>query len=87
MCMSSLIVLGMDIKGQIQTRREALGLSKHGLSLKLGLSNDYIGKVEAGAWDPSLSTLRQLAEFFRAQGQPFSAEVEALLGLSASTAA
>ena len=77
----------MDIKSQIQTRREALKLSKHALSLRLGLSNDYIGKVEAGAWDPSLSTLRQLAEFFRSEGQPFSEELEALLGLPTQSAA
>ena len=72
----------MDIKSEIKRSREALGLTRNALSVRLGLDNTYIRKVEAGEIDPALATLRKLGRFFRAQGQPFSDQLEQLLGLA-----
>lgn len=60
-------------------------MTKHGLSLQLGYSNDYLGKLECGHLEPRLSRLRELAVFFREQGHPFESELEAALGIACET--
>ncbi len=42
--------------------RQAKGLSQAELAKRAGLSREYINKIEAGKYDPPLSTITALAE-------------------------
>lgn len=42
--------------------RQAKGLSQAELAKRAGLSREYINKIEAGKYDPPLSTINALAE-------------------------
>ena len=41
--------------------RQAKGLSQAEVAKRAGLSREYINKIEAGKYDPSLSTINALA--------------------------
>lgn len=45
----------------IRFKRESIGLSARGLSLRAGLSPAYVHKLEAGLLDPSLAIFARLA--------------------------
>lgn len=49
----------------IKAYREARGLSARALSLESGLSESYVGKVEAEAIDPSVSSFARIAKTLR----------------------
>jgi transcriptional regulator with XRE-family HTH domain len=42
--------------------RTAKGLSQAALAERVGLSREYINKIEAGKYDPPLSTINALAK-------------------------
>ena len=42
--------------------RKEKGLSQAGLAEKAGLTREYVNKIEAGSYDPSLSTINALAK-------------------------
>lgn len=52
----------MDFGKEVRRRREALGLTLEQLAERAGLTPNYIGGVEAGRRDPSLSTILSLAK-------------------------
>jgi len=41
----------------LRTRRHALGLSQEAFAEKVGLSKNYIGNLERGEYEPSVTTL------------------------------
>jgi predicted transcriptional regulator len=47
--------------------REKYGLSQRGLAKVSGVSHVTIARIEAGAFDPRLSTLRSLAKALKAR--------------------
>jgi transcriptional regulator with XRE-family HTH domain len=47
---------------EIRRLRQALGLTLEELAKRCGVSPNYIGSIENGHRDPSLSTIRALAE-------------------------
>jgi transcriptional regulator with XRE-family HTH domain len=49
----------------VRRRREALGLTLEQLAERAGLSPNYVGTIENGRRDPSLSTVLALAKGFR----------------------
>jgi transcriptional regulator with XRE-family HTH domain len=49
----------------IRRKREGLGLTLEELAERSGLSPNYVGSVENGRRDPSLSTILALAKGFR----------------------
>ncbi len=55
----------MSFGQTIRRRREALGLTIEQLAERSGLSPNYVGSVENGKRDPSLSTILGLAKGFR----------------------
>lgn len=46
----------------VRAAREAAGLSKRQLSLAAGLSESYVGKVEAGHLNPTIGAFARIAE-------------------------
>ncbi len=64
---------------ELRRRRQARGLSLDGLGEAAGLTPNYVGSIELGRRDPSLSTMIRLA---RAIGS----EIGELLGLPDMTA-
>ena len=55
----------MSFGREIRRRREALGLTIEELAERAGLSPNYVGTVENGRRDPSLSTILALAKGLR----------------------
>lgn len=55
----------MSFGNTVKRRREALGLTLEQLAERAGLSPNYIGTVENGRRDPSLSTVLALAKGLR----------------------
>ena len=55
----------MSFGSTIRRRREALGLTLEQLAERAGLSPNYVGTVENGRRDPSLSTVYALAKGLR----------------------
>ena len=55
----------MSFARTIRKRREALGLTLEQYAERCGLSPNYIGSVENGRRDPSLSTVLALAKGLR----------------------
>lgn len=53
---------GSKLGKEVRRRREALGLTLEELAERADLSPNYIGTVENGRRDPSLSTLESLAK-------------------------
>ena len=47
---------------QIRKLREARGLTQSELAEKAGVTREYIARLEAGRYDPSLSTIERLAK-------------------------
>jgi len=56
----------MDFGKEVRRRREALGLTIEQLAERAGLTPNYVGTVEMGKRDPSLSTVLALAKGLRA---------------------
>ncbi len=55
--------MGMRLK----RLREAKGLSQAALAKRAAITREYVNKLEAGRYDPTIGTLRRLA---RALGAP-----------------
>jgi transcriptional regulator with XRE-family HTH domain len=55
---SVLVEFGLEVR----TRRKALKLSIEQLAERAGLTSNYIGTIENGHRDPSLSTIEAIAE-------------------------
>jgi transcriptional regulator with XRE-family HTH domain len=55
----------MDFGKEVRRRREALGLTLEELAERAGLTPNYVGTVETGKRDPSLSTVLALAKGLR----------------------
>lgn len=51
----------LELGRQIRRRREALGMTLDQLSDKSGVTPNYIGTIETGKRDPSISTLVNIA--------------------------
>jgi len=64
---------------ELRRRRQARGLSLDGLGEAAGLTPNYVGSIELGKRDPSLSTMIRIA-------QAMSLEIGELLGLPGMTA-
>jgi transcriptional regulator with XRE-family HTH domain len=58
--------IGMKIK----RLREAQGLSQYALAKKAKMSREYVNKLEAGRYDPTVGVLQRLA---KALGVPVTA--------------
>ena len=56
----------MSFGSTIRRKREALGLTLEEFAERAGLSPNYVGTVENGRRDPSLSTILALAKGLRA---------------------
>jgi transcriptional regulator with XRE-family HTH domain len=52
----------MDFGREVRRRREALGLTLEQLAERADLTPNYVGSVETGKRDPSLSTVLALAK-------------------------
>lgn len=52
----------LDLGREVRRRRQALGLTLEQLAERSGLTPNYIGTVEHGRRDPSLSTILALAK-------------------------
>ena len=50
--------MGMKLKKQ----REAKGLSQAALAKRASITREYVNKLEAGRYDPTIGTLRRLAK-------------------------
>jgi transcriptional regulator with XRE-family HTH domain len=46
----------------VKALREARGVSQAALAARAGLTREYVNKLEAGKYDPTLSTLGVLAK-------------------------
>ena len=64
---------------ELGRRRQARGLSLDGLGEAAGLTPNYVGSIELGRRDPSLSTMIRIA-------QAMGSEIGELLGLPGMTA-
>jgi transcriptional regulator with XRE-family HTH domain len=51
-----------DFGREVRVRREALGMTLEALAHRTGLTQNYIGSIERGQRDPSLSTIEVLAK-------------------------
>ena len=51
----------IELGRQIRRRRESLGMTLEQLSEKSGVTPNYIGTIETGKRDPSISTLTNIA--------------------------
>jgi transcriptional regulator with XRE-family HTH domain len=51
-----------DFGHEVRVRREALGMTLEALAHRTGLTQNYIGSIERGQRDPSLSTIEVLAK-------------------------
>ena len=71
--------LAVTIGKSVRTARAALGLSQADVAEKLGLSLEFIGRIERGVALPSVPTLVSLATALGVSG-------DALLGLGAERA-
>jgi XRE family transcriptional regulator, regulator of sulfur utilization len=47
---------------RLATRRKALELSRYSLAKQLGVSRDYLGKVERGQASPTVAMLQRIAK-------------------------
>lgn len=47
---------------EIKARREKKGLSRQELAKAAGVSREYVRKLEAGLYDPTVGTLEKLAK-------------------------
>jgi transcriptional regulator with XRE-family HTH domain len=47
---------------RIKTLRIAQGLSQAALAQKVNITREYVNKLEAGRYDPTLSVVRRLAK-------------------------
>lgn len=47
---------------KIRKLREARGLTQGELAEKAGVTREYVARLEAGRYDPSLSTIERLAK-------------------------
>ena len=56
------IDLVLEFGREIRRRREALGLTLEQLSERSGITPNYIGTIENGKRDPSISTLHGIAK-------------------------
>jgi transcriptional regulator with XRE-family HTH domain len=52
----------VDFGREVRRRRKALGLTLEELAERADLTPNYVGSIETGKRDPSLSTIRALAE-------------------------
>ena len=68
----------MDFGKEVRRRREALGLTIEQLAERAGLTPNYVGTVETGRRDPSLSTVLALAKGLRIQPAELFGGLEAL---------
>ncbi len=48
----------------LRVHRHALGLSQEAFAERVGLSKNYIGNLERGEYEPSVSTIAKAAEQF-----------------------
>ena len=55
----------MEFGQEVRRRREAAGLTLEALAERAGLTPNYIGGIEMGKRDPSLSTVLSLARGLR----------------------
>jgi transcriptional regulator with XRE-family HTH domain len=46
----------------VRKLRQAKGLSQAEVAKRAGLSREYVNKIEAGKYDPPLSTINAIAE-------------------------
>jgi transcriptional regulator with XRE-family HTH domain len=60
--MSKLDAQHAEFCREVRRRREALGLTQDELAEKSGLTPNYIGTIENGKRDPSLSTMTSIAK-------------------------
>jgi transcriptional regulator with XRE-family HTH domain len=58
---------------RLTTRRRAQGLSRYRLAKQLGVSRDYLGRVEQGQSSPTVEMLQRIA---KALGVPVSRLLE-----------
>jgi transcriptional regulator with XRE-family HTH domain len=67
---------------EVRRRRESLGWTLPELAKRSGLTSNYIGSVEIGLRDPSMSTLVKIAKGFCAAGRAGGARgsPDALIG-------
>ena len=54
-----------QLRADLQAREEALLPTQGELAGKAGLTREYIARLEAGRYDPSLSTIEALAKALR----------------------
>jgi transcriptional regulator with XRE-family HTH domain len=47
---------------KLKRLREAKGLSQAALAARAGITREYVNKLEAGRYDPTVGTLRRLAK-------------------------
>ena len=47
---------------RLAKRRRALGLSRYALAQRLGVSRDYLGRVEQGKSSPTVEMLQRIAK-------------------------
>ncbi len=56
------LILTMRVARRVRARREALGMSQARLAQAAGISRGYLIRLEAGAQDPTLTVLANLAK-------------------------
>jgi transcriptional regulator with XRE-family HTH domain len=61
-----------EVAGRLSARRQALGLSQTAVAARMGTSQSAVARLESGAADVRLSTLRRYAE---ALGETLSVEL------------
>jgi transcriptional regulator with XRE-family HTH domain len=47
---------------RIRTRREALGISQATLAKKARITREYVNKLEAGRYDPTVGVITRIAK-------------------------
>ena len=57
--------VSMDFGSKIQMLRKNHGLSQENLALILNINRNYLSRIETGKSEPSLSVLKDIAEYFK----------------------
>ena len=55
----------MNFGSKIQMLRKNHGLSQENLALILNINRNYLSRIETGKSEPSLSVLKDIAEYFK----------------------
>ncbi len=58
----------------LRVHRHALGLSQEAFAERVGLSKNYIGNLERGEYEPSVSAIVKIANAFRLKGSDLMTE-------------